>query len=165
MKERLQAWGDSHIVPIVGVFAFNERGEVLLLKRHADDLGGGRWGTPGGRIDPGESAAVAIARECYEETGLRNLPFVLLGRHRVHMPHGAVDITSYHATVSGDVQVNLDPEEHQAYVWIHPELLTNEPGILWGMPTILRDFKLGPEIAIDPTLADGSKVEFINRTP
>jgi 8-oxo-dGTP pyrophosphatase MutT (NUDIX family) len=56
VKERLQAWGDTKIVSIVGLFAFNENGELLLLQRHAEDLGCGQWGTPGGRIDPGEDA-------------------------------------------------------------------------------------------------------------
>lgn len=43
MKERLKAWGDTKIIPIVGCFAFNEAGELLLLQRHSDDLGGGQW--------------------------------------------------------------------------------------------------------------------------
>jgi hypothetical protein len=47
MKERLQAWGDTKVILIVGVFAFNEHGELLLLQRHSEDLGGGQWGTPG----------------------------------------------------------------------------------------------------------------------
>ena len=45
MKQRLQVWGDSKIIKIVGAFVFNEDGEVLLLQRHTDDLGGGQWGT------------------------------------------------------------------------------------------------------------------------
>lgn len=43
MKQRLQAWGDSKVIEIVGAFVFNDEGEVLLLQRHAEDLGGGLW--------------------------------------------------------------------------------------------------------------------------
>jgi hypothetical protein len=45
MKQRLQAWGDSKVIKIVGAFVFNGEGEVLLLQRHTEDLGGGQWGT------------------------------------------------------------------------------------------------------------------------
>ena len=37
MKQRLQAWGDSKIIKIVGAFVFNDDGEVLLLQRHTDE--------------------------------------------------------------------------------------------------------------------------------
>jgi len=40
----------------------NERGEVLLVKED-----GGSWSLPGGGMDHGETAEVALARELYEE--------------------------------------------------------------------------------------------------
>jgi len=40
----------------------------LLLQRRSDN---GRWGLPGGRIEPGESAEEACAREVEEEMGLQ----------------------------------------------------------------------------------------------
>lgn len=40
----------------------------VLLTRRADN---GRWCLPGGRMEPGESAAECCAREVLEETGLR----------------------------------------------------------------------------------------------
>jgi 8-oxo-dGTP pyrophosphatase MutT (NUDIX family) len=43
------------------------RGKVLLTRR-ADN---GRWCLPGGRMEPGESAEEACAREVLEETGLQ----------------------------------------------------------------------------------------------
>jgi 8-oxo-dGTP diphosphatase len=79
MKDRLQAWGDTKIIPIVGVFAFNEDGELFLLQRHSKDLGGGQWGTPGGRIDPGENADAAMKRELYEETRIQGVKLDVLG--------------------------------------------------------------------------------------
>ena len=35
----------------------------LLLVRRAHDPEAGRWSLPGGRVEPGESAAAATARE------------------------------------------------------------------------------------------------------
>ena len=40
----------------------NKKGEVLVVKEH-----GGPWSLPGGGIDHGETAEVALAREMYEE--------------------------------------------------------------------------------------------------
>lgn len=45
----------------------DERGKILLTRR-ADN---GQWCLPGGRMEPGESAAEACEREVFEETGLR----------------------------------------------------------------------------------------------
>ena len=42
-------------------------GQKLLLTRRADN---GQWCLPGGRLEPGESAAEGCAREALEETGL-----------------------------------------------------------------------------------------------
>lgn len=45
---------------------FDEHGRILLTRR-ADN---GQWCLPGGRMEPGESAAEACEREVFEETGL-----------------------------------------------------------------------------------------------
>lgn len=50
----------------VQTLVFNENGMVLLVLRADFPV----WTLPGGRIEKGESAAEAAARELYEETGL-----------------------------------------------------------------------------------------------
>jgi 8-oxo-dGTP diphosphatase len=45
-------------------------GRVLLAERTARQIAAGYWELPGGKIEPGESAATAAARELQEETGL-----------------------------------------------------------------------------------------------
>lgn len=46
-----------------------DTGRVLLLKRSDAVNEPGTWGTPGGKIDPGENARTAAARELEEEAG------------------------------------------------------------------------------------------------
>ena len=47
------------------------RGDRLLIcRRHSDGLLGGLWEFPGGKVEPGESPAEAVAREVREEVGL-----------------------------------------------------------------------------------------------
>ncbi len=52
-----------------------EDGRVLLQRR--DD--NGRWGLPGGAVEPGESVQTAVVREVQEETGLVVEPLRLIG--------------------------------------------------------------------------------------
>lgn len=163
MKERLQAWGDTKIIPIAGLFAFNEEGELLLLQRHSEDLGGGQWGTPGGRLEGGENAETAVLREVGEETGIKSIQVKCLGAHLISMPHGAVRMTSFTATIPCNTPITIDAMEHHAYAWFRREGLLDEDNLLWGIPSILRDFGLLDDFAEDPTLADGSSVRLLER--
>ncbi len=56
-------------VAAVGAIVVNGQGEALMVRRSRDP-GKGKWGLPGGFIDPGESAEQAAVREVREETGL-----------------------------------------------------------------------------------------------
>lgn len=54
------------LLPAAFAIVRDASGRVLLVRR-ADD---GNWELPGGRVDPGESAAAAVVREVAEEAGL-----------------------------------------------------------------------------------------------
>src|SRR5439155_23970282 len=72
-----------------------------MIKR-GHDPGAGLWSIPGGRIEPGETDAEAVAREMIEETGLTVEVGRLIGRVRRPGLNGAViDIRDYAATVTG----------------------------------------------------------------
>ena len=53
--------------PTVGVFIFNQAGELLLLKSHKWP---GMYVVPGGHVELGERIEEAVIRETKEETGL-----------------------------------------------------------------------------------------------
>ena len=60
--------------PIVGVAAVVVRGaEILLIRRGREPLLGA-WSLPGGVLELGETTAEGIAREVFEETGVRVRP-------------------------------------------------------------------------------------------
>jgi 8-oxo-dGTP pyrophosphatase MutT (NUDIX family) len=61
-------------------------GERVLLTRRTDN---GRWCLPGGRMEPGESAAEACIREVWEETGLHVTIDRLIGIYTT--PHRVAD--------------------------------------------------------------------------
>jgi 8-oxo-dGTP diphosphatase len=57
-------------IPCVGAVICDASARILLIKR-ANPPAQGQWSLPGGRIESGESAEVAIVREVREETGLQ----------------------------------------------------------------------------------------------
>lgn len=56
--------------PEVAVGAVIVRGGRLLMIQRGRGVGAGRWSLPGGRVESGETLAVALEREVREETGL-----------------------------------------------------------------------------------------------
>jgi ADP-ribose pyrophosphatase YjhB (NUDIX family) len=63
----LGAWGENAAAdPIVVAGSGTTDARVLLIRR--DDCG--EWAIPGGMVDPGETAPVALVRELREETGV-----------------------------------------------------------------------------------------------
>ncbi len=59
-----------------GVTAIIFTPEGLLLQRRSDN---GRWGLPGGGVEPGESVTEAVIREVREETALEVRTLRLVG--------------------------------------------------------------------------------------
>jgi len=53
----------------------NEQGEILMQLRRDT----GTWGLPGGFLEPGEEASIAVVREALEETGMIVEPTRLVG--------------------------------------------------------------------------------------
>ena len=60
----------SDRVECAGAVVRDDAGRLLLVRRGREPAAGS-WSLPGGRIEPGETAAEAAAREVLEETGLQ----------------------------------------------------------------------------------------------
>lgn len=92
----------SGIVHVAAAALVDDRGRVLLARRHEHAHQGGLWEFPGGKCEPGESVEAALARELHEELGIdivdhrplirvdHHYPdrHVLLDVHRVERWHG-----------------------------------------------------------------------------
>ncbi|MBY0098435.1 NUDIX hydrolase [Mesobacillus maritimus] len=62
-------------MPSVAGIIRNESGEILFQNKG----NGEKWSLPAGAIEPGESPAVALVREVWEETGLHVVPTEIIG--------------------------------------------------------------------------------------
>lgn len=57
-------------VEVAAAVVFHDDGRFLLAQRPAGKVYAGYWEFPGGKVEPGESAAVALKRELHEELGI-----------------------------------------------------------------------------------------------
>ena len=57
--------------------------EILIGKRKDDDIGGGKWEFPGGKIEIGETNEEALERELHEELGI----YAKIGKELMNYEH------------------------------------------------------------------------------
>jgi len=57
-------------IDVAAAILIRPDGTVLLAQRPADKVYGGWWEFPGGKVEPGEAPAQALARELHEELGV-----------------------------------------------------------------------------------------------
>lgn len=117
--------------PVAGVSVACWRGEELLVVRRGRPPLEGVWSLPGGRIEPGETARAAAARELAEETGLAAEIVDVADVVDVvgHGPDGAlarhfVVIAFAARWVAGDGEAGDDAAEVR---WVRPEALADLP--------------------------------------
>ncbi|MEP7286107.1 MAG: NUDIX domain-containing protein [Chloroflexota bacterium] len=133
---------DLLLMPGVGAVIINEAGHILMQLRSDN----GRWGLPGGAIDPGEEPADAVIREVREETGLDVIPERIVGvysgpDYRIRYPNGdeamIVSITFACRPVSGDPRVN-DDESLEIRYFAPDALPEMEPRMRFRIDQALR---------------------------
>jgi len=105
------------------VAAFNEQGEMLLLKRADDAHCGGLWSLPGGKVEADESPRDAAARELLEETGLAGEGWHELGMSSHRYPDRNLAFVLFACTCPG--LSGFSPESSSA--WVPSERLEDYP--------------------------------------
>jgi 8-oxo-dGTP diphosphatase len=116
--------GNEQLVEVACAVIEREDGSFLLAQRPAGKPYPGYWEFPGGKVEPGESAARALARELDEELGLAvetAYPWIT----RVHVyTHATVRLHFFRV-----MKWRGEPHgrENQAFVWQRAGATTVEP--------------------------------------
>ena len=90
-------------------------GRVLLCRRPMDKAQGGKWEFPGGKIEPGETGAEALARECREELDVALDVGDVLADVMQDYPDRRVHLTLYAAAIAEGEPRRL---EHSDMRWV-----------------------------------------------
>ena len=71
LHQRGTPWGPGEYGLVVCVWVYDGRGHILLTRRAKGKSFAGTWENSGGAAQAGETSRQAIARELFEETGIR----------------------------------------------------------------------------------------------
>jgi 8-oxo-dGTP diphosphatase len=124
----------------------NAAGEVLICQRPAHKIYPGEWEFPGGKVEAGESAEVALGRELREELGITVGYARPLIRLRYEYPELAVDLDTWLVTAwQGEPRSN----EHPAAVWVTPDQMPRWPLLAADQP-IVRALRLPAQLVVTP---------------
>lgn len=84
VHQRGAPWQPGEYGVVVCVWVYDGKGHLLLTRRAKGKSFAGTWENSGGAVQAGESSREAIARELFEETGIRAEPeeFELLDTDR-----------------------------------------------------------------------------------
>ncbi|CAM4133582.1 NUDIX domain-containing protein [Kibdelosporangium persicum] len=117
----------------------------LLMIRRAHAPGEGLWSIPGGRVEAGESDAVAVARELLEETGLTVSIGRLVGTVTRPAPSGLYEIHDYECHVVAGVAVPGDDAAEVAWIDLATFTTLERTNLLTeGLAPTLRDWDVLP---------------------
>lgn len=121
------------VVDVAVGLVFDRSGRVLLGQRPAGKPYAGWWEFPGGKFEPGETAAQALARELREELGLqveRSRPWIV--REHVY-PHAHVRLWFRRVHHWRGRPESL---EGQAFDWVHPGAIDRAPLLPATVPVL-----------------------------
>ncbi len=104
------------MVEVVAALIWRQ-GRFLICQRPPHKARGLLWEFVGGKVEPGETKAEALARECREELDIE----LAVGEPFMEVTHAYPDITVHltllHAVAAGEPRML----EHVALAWITPE--------------------------------------------
>jgi len=109
--------GAHKVQHVVAAVVVNRSHQVLLAKRPADRHQGGLWEFPGGKVERGEQARAALARELHEELGIDVHDARPLITIRHDYPDKSVLLDVWRVTAFGG---EPHGKEGQAIEWVSP---------------------------------------------
>ncbi len=131
------------IVVLTAIILHPDNTRFLLVKRlENEEIHGGKWLLPGGKLEKDESLMEALKREILEETGIEiendkeYINDYIFPRPNEELTLG---ITFLIKAINDDIKLNK--EEYEDSVWITPEELEKYDYLEYIKPEIEKAFK------------------------
>ena len=133
---RREQASERQVVDVAVGVLLRADGRFLLTSRPEGKVYAGYWEFPGGKLEPGESVAAALARELHEELGIDVAPAAVQPwrEQLVDYPHALVQL---HFCKLMDWRGELHMREGQQHVWetlpvsVQPVLPGAVPVLQW----------------------------------
>lgn len=132
LKDMFQKSESSEKQQYADCIVRNQCGQILLLQKTYGDQGMiGKWGFPGGHIEPGEDPKLAAIRELQEETGLVINDAKLIEVQEkdeciIHYYEALLIQADNAASTTNPVspsEILLDANEHRNSAWVNPTVV------------------------------------------
>ena len=121
------------IIDVAAAVLQRRDGAFLLAQRPAGKVYAGYWEFPGGKIEPGEAAPAALARELHEELGIEiGEPYPWITRVYTY-PHGTVRLSFFRID---EWRGEPHPREDQAIAWQAPGAAMAAPMLPANAPVL-----------------------------
>jgi len=146
---------NTAVLEVVAAVIERPDGSFLLAQRPAGKVYAGYWEFPGGKVEPGEPLAQALARELREELGIeveRAYPWIV---RTYAYPHAAVRLNFFRVRAW---QGEVHGKEAQQLAWQHVSSLAVAP-LLPANGPVLRALRLPFEYAITHAGETGTEAQ------
>ena len=144
--------GAADAIPVVAGVLADAAGRVLLAQRPSGRDFAGLWEFPGGKVEPGEDAHAALARELHEELGIAIAASAPLIRVPWRYPHQRIVLEVRRVAAW---QGTPQPHDAQALAWAQPAAVDPATMPPADRPA-LAALRLPPLLAISPPLDDAA---------
>ncbi len=92
-------------------------GRALIARRGPDKRHAGKWELPGGKLEPGESAAQCLERELVEELGIAVSVGAWIATNEHDYGGGPLALEAWRCRWESG---RLTPVDHDAFAWVAP---------------------------------------------
>ena len=142
----------AQLIHVAAAVIRDPQRRILIARRPADKHQGGLWEFPGGKVEPGEAVADALARELQEELGIRVTAAAPLIRIPHHYPDKSVLLDVWEVTAfTGEAH----GAEGQPVRWVRPQALDDYPFPAANTP-IISAARLPSRILITGRFSDSA---------
>jgi|SRR3989344_637503 len=135
---------EKFIVVLTAIVLHPDNTRILIVKRKEDEeIHGGKWMLPGGKLEEDESLFDALKREILEETGIEiENEKEYINDYIFQRPTGELTLgmTFLIRAINDDVKLNM--KEYDDFAWIATEELDEYDYLEYIKPEIDKAFKL-----------------------